>query len=80
MEKQPIDDSTIEVFSGSLWEAEMIRSLLNDAYVSNFVMNSTLNDFMYDPIRAEGVKIMVLKRDVDQARIIVSDYLHNLNK
>lgn len=80
MKKQPVQDDSIEIFSGSLWEAEMLRTLLNDAQVSNFVLNSTLKDFMYDPIKAEGVKIMVLERDLEEARQIVSDYLHNLNK
>jgi hypothetical protein len=80
MKKQPVQDDSIEIFSGSLWEVEMLRTLLNDAQVSNFVLNSTLKDFMYHPIKAEGVKIMVLERDLEEARQIVSDYLHNLNK
>ncbi len=71
--------ASVEVFSGSLWEAEMIRTLLADAQIAHFLKNSTLNDFMYDPIGAEGVKVMVLEDEVERARDIISNYLQNLN-
>ncbi len=71
--------AVVEVFSGSLWEAEMIRTLLTDAQIAHFLKNSTLNDFMYDPIGAEGVKVMVLEDEVERAREIIRNYLQKLN-
>ncbi|MBR8537463.1 DUF2007 domain-containing protein [Carboxylicivirga sediminis] len=71
--------ATVEVFSGTLWEAEMIRTLLMDAQIAHFLKNSTLNDFMYDPIGAEGVKVMVLENEVERAKEIIDNYLQNLN-
>ncbi|MBS2209877.1 DUF2007 domain-containing protein [Carboxylicivirga mesophila] len=80
MDLSSAQQATVEVFSGTLWEAEMIRTLLMDAQIAHFLKNSTLNDFMYDPIGAEGVKVMVLENEVEQAKKIIDNYLQNLNK
>jgi hypothetical protein len=71
---------SVEVFSGTLWEAEMVRSLLEAARISNFMKNSLLNVPLYEPIQSEGVKIMVLKKDEVEGRMIISDYINNQNK
>ncbi len=72
--------ATVEIFSGTLWEAEMIRSLLEAASISNFLKNSLLNVHMYEPIQAEGAKVIVLEKDEKEAREIVKDYIDNQNK
>jgi len=71
------NEVTVEVFSGTLWEAEMVRSLLDNAQISNFMKNNLLNHFMYDPIKAEGAKVIVLERDRDEASNIVAHYINN---
>lgn len=73
-------DKTIEVYSGTLWEAEMIRSLLNDAQISNFMKNHLLQSNLYDPITSEGAKVIVLKKDSEEALCIVNSYRNNLKK
>ncbi|MCU4155925.1 DUF2007 domain-containing protein [Carboxylicivirga sp. A043] len=71
---------TVEVFSGTLWEAEMIRTLLEASNISNFMKNSLLNVHLYEPIQSEGAKIIVLEKDEKEARKIVTDYIDNQNK
>ncbi|GEM_PF-90290 len=75
----PDRNKTIEIFSGTVWEAEMIRSLLNDAHISNFTKNNVLNVFMYEPIQSEGVKIIILEQDKAEAQKIIDHYFNNLN-
>ena len=64
----------IEVFSGTLWEAEMIRSLLEDSEIESFTRNSLLGSNLYDPIYSEGVKVMILSSDRERAQKVVDDY------
>ena len=45
-------DIVIEIFSGTLWEAEMVKSLLQDAEIESFIKNSNLNTYIYEPIQA----------------------------
>ncbi|WP_430814100.1 DUF2007-related protein [Carboxylicivirga sp. RSCT41] len=72
--------ASVEVFSGTLWEAEMIRSLLEAAHISNFMKNCLLNVNLYEPIQSEGAKVIILEKDEQEARKIVAEYLNNQNK
>lgn len=42
----------IELFSGTLWEAESIHSLLTDAGIQSFVRNTVVTSYLYDPCQA----------------------------
>lgn len=55
-----IKDKIIEVFSGTLWESEMVKSLLQDSEIESFLQNTNLNTYIYEPIQAAGVKVMIL--------------------
>ncbi|MGA2406470.1 MAG: DUF2007-related protein [Bacteroidales bacterium] len=72
-------DIIIEVFSGTLWESEMVKSLLQDAEIESFLQNSNLNTYIYEPIQASGVKVMILSSDYEKAREIVDNYFRNMN-
>ena len=80
MSKTDDQQASVEVFSGTLWEAEMIRSLLEAARISNFLKNSLLGVHLYEPIQSEGAKVIVLEKDEKEALKIVADYIHNQNK
>ena len=71
----PDNNPVIELFSGTLWEAEMIRSLLSDAGIESFLQNELRSTYAYNPIRAAGVKVMILASDFTDANSIVSNYL-----
>lgn len=68
------NDKVIELFSGTLWEAEMIHSLLNNAGIQSFVKNNVVNSYLYNPIQASGVKVMVLESDLKEAEGILKDF------
>jgi hypothetical protein len=72
-------DKIIEVFSGTLWESEMVKSLLQDAEIESFLQNSNLNTYIYEPIQASGVKVMILSSDYEKAREIADNYFRNMN-
>ena len=72
-------DIVIEIFSGTLWEAEMVKSLLQDAEIESFVKNSNLNTYIYEPIQASGVKVMILNSDSEKAKEVIDLYYMNMN-
>jgi hypothetical protein len=72
-------DIVIEIFSGTLWEAEMVKSLLQDAEIESFVKNSNLNTYIYEPIQASGVKVMILNGDSEKAKEVIDTYYRNMN-
>ena len=76
--KEP--DRVIEIFSGTVWEAEMIKSLLGNASIHSFLRNNVLNTHFYEPIIADGVKVMILESNYEEAKSIVDEYYRNLSK
>lgn len=72
------EDKLVEIFSGTLWEAEMIKSLLESAQINSFIKNHTLNSYAYESGIAEGVKVMILNRDSKPAKDIVDEYFSNM--
>lgn len=71
-------DSIIEIFSGTLWEAELIKGLLMNVEIESFLTNSYLNSYFYDPIYSTGVKVMIEAKNHETAKMIVDEYYFNL--
>jgi hypothetical protein len=71
-------DSIVEIFSGTPWEAEMVKSLLENAEIESFLKNSALKSYWYDPISSAGVKVMISSSDSERAKEIVDGYYKNL--
>ncbi|MBC8320666.1 MAG: DUF2007 domain-containing protein [Bacteroidetes bacterium] len=72
-------DKIIEIFSGNLWEAELIKSLLEDSKIRSFLKNNVLSSYAYDPAFSEGVKVMISNSDSPKAQEIVDAYFRGLN-
>lgn len=68
------------VFTGTLWEAEMVKSLLQNAGIESFLRNATVTSYAYEPIRAAGVLVVVSGSDQAVAAEIAADYLRNLRQ
>jgi hypothetical protein len=58
----------------------MISSLLTDAGIESFVRNTMVTSYLYDPIRASGVKVMILESDLAEARGIVKAFTKQPDK
>jgi hypothetical protein len=70
----------IELFTGTLWEAEIVKSLLQDAEIESFLKNTVFNSYAFEPIKAEGVKVMISDFDYEKAKIIIDGFYQNKNK
>jgi hypothetical protein len=71
------EDKTVEVFSGTLWESDMIKSLLDDAGIESFLKNSLLNTYAFNAAFAQEVGVMIMESDLEGAKRIVENYLLN---
>lgn len=67
----------VEVFSGNLWEAELLKSMLDDAEIRSFLKNTVLTSFAYKPSYSQAVKVMVFVSDWDKAVILVKQLAQN---
>ena len=75
------DISPIIIFSGSMWEAGMVKSLLDDAEIECFMNDENRNGYYPISFDANGVtKIVVSSKDAEQARLIVEDFKKNTGR
>lgn len=71
-------DKTIEAFSGSIWEAELVKSLLENYEINSFLKHNVITSFALEPIQADNVKVMILEKDKNLAEEVVSDFYRNM--
>jgi hypothetical protein len=70
-------DSVIMIFSGTLWESQMVKSILDNVEIESYLMNSLLSDYAYNPMRSEQVKVMISSNNFEKAKKIVEEYCRN---
>jgi hypothetical protein len=73
----------VEVFSGSAWQADMVKSLLNDAEIDVYLKDEilgTIAPWWASPGGAGAVKVYVSHINYDKAKQIVEEYERNLKK
>jgi len=72
-----IDSKPVEVFSGSFWEAGIIKSLLENAEIMVFLKDEILGSttpWITVPGGTGAVKVVVSSNDYEKARQIVDGY------
>ena len=74
------NDEIIEIYNGTLWESEMITSLLEDSEIQSFLRNNILESYVTEPIYSTGVKVMILASDFEKAKEVVDSYRLNSKK
>jgi hypothetical protein len=70
----------VEIFSGTAWQAGIVKSLLENAEIEAFLIDhilGTLNPWWTAPGGAGSVKVFVSNRDFEKAKIIVDDFEKN---
>jgi hypothetical protein len=79
--KKNDDIEPVEVFAGSIWAAEMVKSLLENAEIETFLIDEntgTLAPWYTSPGGAGSVKVVVSSLDYEEARSIVKEYEDNI--
>jgi hypothetical protein len=73
----------VEVFAGTAMQANMVKSLLENAEIESFLKDEyigTLNPWYATPGGAGAVKIFVSSADYVKARTVVDEYENNLKQ
>lgn len=71
------DIKLIEVYSGSLWEASLIKSLLEAADIQVFIHNASLQNFAFNVDAASRLRVMIDARYEAIAMEIITQYHHD---
>jgi len=70
----------VEIFAGTIWEAEMVKSLLENAEIETFLKDEntgTLAPWYTAGGGAGSVKVVVSSLDYETARSIVAEFEKN---
>jgi hypothetical protein len=70
----------VEVFAGSTWEAELVKSILEDAGIEAFTWDEntgTLAPWYTAGGGAGSVRVVVSSADLDAARAIMDEFEKN---
>ncbi len=77
----PNDSITpVEVYTGSVWEAELLRSILEDSGIYTHLQNSNLATIAPFQAAAGGagpVSVVVSSTDVENALLIIEEFERN---
>jgi hypothetical protein len=70
----------VQVFAGTMWEAGIVKSLLENAEIEVYIINEILgikNPWISTSNEADLVKLIVSNSDEGKAKIIVEEYENN---
>jgi hypothetical protein len=73
-------NSPVEVFSGTIWQAEFVKSLLANAEIEGYLndeMIGTMAPWVTSNAGVGAVKVMVSNFDYDKAKTVVDEYMKN---
>lgn len=75
--------SPVEVFAGTVVQATLVKSLLENAEIKTYLKDEfagTLYPWHSTPGGVGAVKVLVSSVDQEQAKLVVDDYRSNLKK
>ena len=81
MIKKKNDIEPVEVFAGSIWAAEMVKSLLENSEIEVFLIDEntgTLAPWYTSPGGTGSVRVVVSSLDFEKARSVVEEYENNI--
>jgi hypothetical protein len=68
----------IEIFSGSSWEAGMVKNLLENAGIKVFLKDEIIGTRSPVWVPSGGVRVVISNLDYDKAKLVVEEYEKNL--
>ena len=81
MDNEQSHDEPVVVFSGTIWEAEVVKSLLENAEIETFLLDEftgTLAPWYTAGGGAGSVRVVVAERDSEKARTVVEEFERNI--
>jgi hypothetical protein len=78
--KKTEETKLVEVFSGTSWEAGIVKSLLENAEIQVYLkeeVRGTLAPWHVAPGGVAAVKVIVADSDLENAKQVVTDYKNN---
>jgi len=75
------DNELIEIFAGTTWQAEMVKSLLGNAEIEAFLKDDivgTMAPWWTAPGGAGSVKVVVSNLAYEKAKSVVEEYEKNM--
>ncbi len=74
------DDVPVTVYSGMLWEAELVKAMLLDAEIFAFLSDKIFGGVLppiYSATDTGQVKVKVSSRNIERAQAVVAEFLKN---
>jgi hypothetical protein len=73
-------DTIVELYSGDLWECNILKTLLDDREIECFLSNNMRA--AYGPLGSisQSVRIMIKNSDLINAKEVVNEFLENRKK
>jgi hypothetical protein len=65
--------NVVEVYSGIIWEAEIVKRILDNSEIGSFLCHKNMMREDYDPDRLKNVRVMIVDVDLKQAQQILDE-------
>lgn len=76
------ENGIVEIFAGSIMEAEIVKSLLEDSRIKAFLKDEFMGALTPWQVSAGGtgsVKVVLSNMDYDEGKLIIEEYRKNSN-
>ncbi len=73
-------EDSIVIFSGTGWQAQMVKSLLETSGINSFIKDEVIGTLLpwYSGGGGTSVKVVIQHKDVQKAKAIVEEYERNM--
>ena len=71
--------TTVEIYSGTVLECEILKSILADAEIECLFKNYVGTDYGFNSPNIESVRVMVLESDYPLAKVIAEEFKNNIS-
>jgi len=71
---------SVELYSGSLWDAELLKSLLENAQIESFLKDSIIGTtfpWHASPGGTNPVKVIISSANIEQAEVVLQEFMKN---
>lgn len=75
------EDSSIVIFSGTEWQAQMVKALLEASSIKAFIKDEVIGTLLpwYSGGGGASVKVVIQHKDLEPAKLIVEEYEQNMS-